>query len=239
MLRISFVISWFFLLGVVFAPLSYASDWYYTMDNYQKRATVKLFAQLINEEFYKGKEKLFPFNRFYGYHAAVDLEYLTGEKDKDVPVYAVTGGTISYIGSLPGYGGVILQKLDGTNDTALYGHVKITDIPVSIGSKITSEKPTTITYLGDEFSNETSKERKHLHFGIYKGQDNYFRGHEKNLKVIQDKWYNPTNYLKEKGAVSPTAINSTSRPTPIPTTVEKRPNFVYNFWEWLISLFNK
>ncbi|KKS78200.1 MAG: hypothetical protein UV74_C0001G0047 [Candidatus Woesebacteria bacterium GW2011_GWB1_43_14] len=44
-----------------------------------------------------------------------------------------------------------------------------------------------LTYLGDAFSSETSREREHLHFGIYKGVDLYFRGHEKSVSELENK----------------------------------------------------
>ena len=59
---------------MLFPKNVFAQSWYYQMDRYHERQTVKGFGQLINDEFYKGKEDLFPSNRFYGYHAAVDLE---------------------------------------------------------------------------------------------------------------------------------------------------------------------
>jgi hypothetical protein len=52
------------------------------MDNYLERQSVKGFGQLVNDQFYKGKEALFPFNRFYGLHAAVDFEATDYEKEK-------------------------------------------------------------------------------------------------------------------------------------------------------------
>ncbi len=199
--KILFIVCLFTSL-IISSRKAFAQDWYYPMDRYQDRIQIKDFGSLINDEFYKGKEKLFPFNTFYGYHAAVDLEALKEEKEKDVPVYAVSTGTITYIGQLEGYGGIILQKLDEENRTALYGHVKISNLPFSEGDKITKAGQR-FTYLGDAFSKETSKERKHLHFGIYKGGDIYFKGHESSEKALREKWDNPSLYLKERGAKDP------------------------------------
>ncbi len=159
MKQIATIFSTLFFLFASTAPV-FAQRWYYPMNHYFERQTLKGFGQLIDDEFYKGKEILFPFNRFYGYHAGVDLEYLPGEKDKNVPVYAITTGKIKYIGELDGYGGVILQDI-GVNRIALYGHVRIKKISHTVGEEVQSGA--IITYLGDELSNETSKERKHLH----------------------------------------------------------------------------
>lgn len=195
------------LFLLLFAAPSSASaqDWYYPMEQYQKRITLKDFGVLIDDQFYQGKESLFPFNRFYGYHAGVDLETLPGESEQKVPIYAVKKGRITYIGSLEGYGGVILQSLEGENLTALYGHVKITNLPYKVGDEILSGK--VVTYFGDEFSSETSRERKHLHFAIYKGTDLYFRGHESSLEQLKSRWVNPSYYLKNNEAVNPKLIS--------------------------------
>lgn len=186
----------------IFPHKAFAQDWYYPMDRYYERIYIKDFGTFINDDFYKGKEKLFPFNRFYGYHAAVDLEALEEEKAKDVPVYAVSTGIITYIGQLDGYGGIILQKLDEENRTALYGHVKISNLSFSVGDGV-KKAGQRLTYLGDAFSKETSGERKHLHFGLYKGIGLYFKGHESSEKALREKWENPSLYLKERNAKDP------------------------------------
>lgn len=178
----------------------FAQNWYYPMSRYFERQTIKAFGQLIDDNFYKAKEHLFPYNKFYGYHAAVDLEYLPQELKKNIPVYAITSGKIKYIGELEGYGGVILQDI-GDDKTALYGHVKIANLSYKVGQEV--QAGVIITYLGDQFSRETSREREHLHFGIYKGTDLYFKGHEASKEAIVRKWINPTKYLREKGAILP------------------------------------
>lgn len=201
-----------------FYPKIIYAQWYYPTDKYYKRQTVKGFAEFIDDNFYLGKEKLFPYNRFYGYHAAVDLEVFSDEIDKKIPVYAVTSGTITYIGVLSGYGGVILEELDNENYTVLYGHVKIKSLSIKVGDHITVESdPIILTYLGDQFSSETSKERKHLHFGIYKGTDFYFKGHEGALAQLEKKWLDPNRFLQEKDALDPV-------PEHIPTISVKNTN---------------
>lgn len=230
----------------IFPHKAFAQEWHYPMDQYRKRLQVKDFGTLINDEFYKGKEKLFPFNRFYGYHAGIDLETFTNEKgsenhDEKVSVYAIHSGRIIYIGTLSGYGGVILQKLDNENATALYGHVETNNLFFKVGDYIASDsKPVLLAYLGNEFSEETSRERKHLHFGIYKGTDLYFRGHEESISRLNEKWYNPSAFLKERKAkdpkeeLSPAIFANKEKPK----LVEKQNNFLYTLFRWITSLFN-
>ena len=222
----------------LFSPKNIYAKWYYPMDKYYERQTVKGFGDYIDDNFYKGKEKLFPYNRFYGYHAAIDLEVFSGEIDKKVPVYAVSSGTITYIGTLPGYGGVILEELDNENDTVLYGHVKIKNLSIKVGDHITVETdPTILTYLGDQFSSETSKERKHLHFGVYKGTDFYFKGHESSLSQVGKKWYDPNKLLKEKETLDP--IPEPTPTIPVKNTndnLEEKKSFLYLFISFIKRL---
>ncbi len=210
----AYLISIIFLFFTFFISPSktYAADWYYPMSQYQTRIKVKDFGTFINDAFYKGKESLFPYNRFYGYHAAVDLEVFDNEKDKDAPFYAVGKGKITYVGNLAGYGGVILESLDGENRTALYGHVRISDFPLKVGDEVSAGQK--LAYLGKAFSTETSGERKHLHFGIHKGTDLYFKGHEATLGVLNTEWENPTVYLEGKGAIDPTIVKPSVSSSP-------------------------
>ncbi len=233
-----FLLSLFFLYILFYsAKSSYAVSFFYPMDKYNERQSVKGFGQFIDDQFYKGKENLFPYNRFYGYHAGVDLETFADEKSKPIPVFAISSGTITYVGSLSGYGGVILLKLDGENVTALYGHVKIKDLQFKIGAHIDiNDSPIVITYLGDEFSSETSGERKHLHFAIHKGTDLYFHGHETSPSILDKKWYDPTVFLQNKNAKEPF---KNAQPTPTKyiskqiKTNKKNTNVLNAFFEWL------
>lgn len=208
------------------------------MTKIDERATVKGFGMYIDNNFYQNHlANEFP-NHFYGYHAAQDLESLSSEKVNSVtvPVYFVTSGTISYIGNLTGYGGVVLVQLDGRNDTALYGHVKISGIKYKIGEHVQVDKPTILTYLGNGFSSETSSERKHLHLGIYKGQDLYFHGHEATKQILESKWYNPTDYLKSKNAQ--TIEKQTPSSTPRPAVVSfPKPNILQRLVNFLRKVF--
>lgn len=167
--------------------------WYYPVMHYDQRPSYKSFGQLMTAEFYVGKEKIFP-TKYFGYHAAKDLETLPGEENAAVEVYAIGDGKILFLGSVTGYGGVILESLDNTNNTALYGHVKIASAEVKQGEQVKAGQK--MVALGDAFSSETGGERKHLHFGIYKGQDIYYRGYEPTLAQLKSRWEDPDNFLR-------------------------------------------
>lgn len=209
------------------------------MNSYEKRINLKGFGILVDDNFYIGKEQLFPFNRFYGYHAGVDLEIFPVEETVRVPVYAVSTGEVIYVGSLPGYGGVILQDLEGENHTALYGHIKIEGIKV--GEKIIAGE--ILTYLGDVFSKETSKERKHLHLAIYKGKDLYFKGHEATQVQLNARWENPTSFLNSKRAILPQGGKSPKNhlvpPSPQNAIVKKDTGFFQSLFQIFKILLGK
>jgi hypothetical protein len=211
------------------------------MDKYYERQTVKGFGEYIDNSYYKGKGALFPYNRFYGYHTAVDLEIFPEEIDTKVPVYAASSGTITHIGTLFGYGGVILEKIDNENNTFLYGHVKTDNLSFKVGDHINTENnPVVLTYLGNQFSAETSKERKHLHLGIYKGTDLYFKGHESSLAQLEKRWLNPNTFLKEKGALDPVIkLTSTTQPVDIVDDSEDKKSFFSLLLNWLKELLGK
>ncbi len=236
-LSLSFLIS-LLILFILPSP-AIAISWHFPMNSYYERQYLKDFTQLIDDKFYVDKEDLFPFNRFYGYHAGVDLEIFPDEERKNVSVFSIYDGVVSFVGSLAGYGGVILIKLDNTNHTVLYGHVKIKNLNYKTGDRILSGK--LLTSLGDAFSEETSKERKHLHFAIYKGGDLYFRGHEKDLTALNNKWENPNNFLKGKLALSPEeqVFSSLSPTMRQPLTASKANNFLLALISRIINFFSR
>lgn len=178
------------------------TTWFYPLTKYATRGYLKKFGAFIDEKFYAGREELFP-TQYFGYHSGVDLEITPAESSSstEVPVYAVASGKIVFIGEVSGYGGVILEKLDGTNHTALYGHVKTNDLSIKDGDRVKAGQK--LTVLGDAYSVETGGERKHLHFGIYRGTDLYFFGHEATYEDLNLNWVDPTKFLQEKKAVEP------------------------------------
>ncbi len=234
------IFSFFFMLFVFFSFSSktLAASWYYPMDKISERATLKGFGTLANDAFYKGRENLFP-TKFYGYHAGQDLESLSSEKADSVlvPFYAVTDGTIIYIGTLKGYGGVILERLDDGQHVALYGHIKIPN-NLNINNRIKAGD--LISYLGNNFSIETSGERKHLHFAIHKGTDEYFHGHEPNVSILNSQWEDPILFLKNLGAIEP---GSKSSPVTSSSNLSNTNNLLQkknqSFLSWIIEFFKK
>lgn len=84
---------------LTFSTSAQEQNWYFPISDYAKRDSYKIFGQYFDKSSYIGKEALFP-TQYTGYHTAKDWEILPGEENKDVPVYAVTDGKISFLGWL-------------------------------------------------------------------------------------------------------------------------------------------
>lgn len=195
-LRLFIAFSVFELLFLLILSTEvFASSWYFPLEKYSQRQKYKKFGQYISPEFYLGQESLYP-NKFLGYHAGDDLEILPNELNQKVPVYAISGGIITYFGKIQGYGGLILEQLPNQNLTVLYGHLNLQEIILQVGDKVSPGQK--IAYLGHAFSTDSGGERKHLHFGIYRGNGLYFKGYETDLNILNSKWLNPDAFLKDK-----------------------------------------
>jgi murein DD-endopeptidase MepM/ murein hydrolase activator NlpD len=226
---------WFLvLLPLLFPHPVFAVDWTYPISDYFARQTQKGFAQYIDNQWYLGKEALFP-NQFTGYHTGIDLEIFPAEANQPVPVSAVTSGQVSFAGPVSGYGGVILFRPDNEAVTYLYGHVKLTG--VRAGESYSAGQ--TLTYLGDAFSSQTGGERKHLHFAIYRGTGNYFRGYESTLPAVNSRFLDPNQYLQARIKVSPSPTILPDQPSTLSPQAEnpEKIGFWTRFLNWLKSLF--
>lgn len=234
------------LLMLTYPSLTSAQEpaWYFPVDRPQERVTVNSFGQVHDNKFYEKNRPLFPYNTFSGYHVGTDFEAFENEITAPVPVYTATEGKILYIGTIEGYGGLIIQTIPKENKNMLYGHVKIANLPIKIGDFVTGGQQ--LTTLGDQFSHETSQERKHLHYGIYKGTDTYLKGYEQLAQTINQKWEDPMRYLTSKQAkvpdeqpisatVSPQSDAKTPVPTVGPTTTN---NLLSRIFHRLVSWIN-
>lgn len=131
---------------------------------------------------------------FSGYHTGVDFEIFPDEAEKDVPIFAICSGPLIVKKYASGYGGVVVQKckLQDQNITVIYGHLKLSSIIVINNQRLLSGDK--IGVLGKGFSQETDKERKHLHLGIHKGGTVNILGYVQNLTEL-DNWINIAQYL--------------------------------------------
>lgn len=129
-----------------------------------------------------------PPERFEGYHAATDFEIRKNEANKEIPVYAVCGGTIHYSGFAEGYGGLVTEycNMGGQDVTVIYGHLAVDSL---VEAGITVETGAMLGILGAARSSDTDGNRKHLHLGIVKEHSSEIRGYvqsESELDLFLD-----------------------------------------------------
>ncbi|HEU0050637.1 MAG TPA: M23 family metallopeptidase [Patescibacteria group bacterium] len=151
---------------------------------YADRRTKKVFGQWVHD-------------RFTGYHLGDDIEYT--DTDAEIPVYAIATGTIRYVGAhVSGYGGVLVISFrpDGKNINAIYGHLNLIATNLKVGQTVGAG--TFLAYLGKGYSIQTDGERKHLHFGLYEGNELRLAGYTQKKSDLAQ-WMNPTDFFRAHG----------------------------------------
>ncbi|NQU99099.1 MAG: M23 family metallopeptidase [Parcubacteria group bacterium] len=130
--------------------------------------------------------------KFQGYHTGSDVEY--EDVDYEVEVFAIENGKVILSKWVSGYGGVVAisHNIENENVIFLYGHLDPESL-VSINNEVI--KGSKIGILGDGETSETDFERKHLHFGIIKGNSIDLKGYVNNESGLGG-WYNPVEFLK-------------------------------------------
>ena len=133
-----------------------------------------------------------------------------------------------------------MLQLKNYDYTVIYGHLKLSDVMVKVGDTVTSG--TKLANLGNEYSPQTGGERKHLHFGIYKGKDLYFKGYEPTKTALENRWIDPIAFLNQH--ISPQSPTSAIRPviTMVPEYKTSPPLFTQlltHFKNFFFGLFQK
>ena len=147
---------------------------------YNERRTLKIFGEYISD-------------RFVGYHVGDDVEY--EDVTEEVPVVAIADGTVERVEFVSGYGGFVLIKHNDVR--AIYGHLDLGSVSLKPGDTVA--KGQFIGNLGDDRTQETDGERKHLHFGLYSlDQPVKINGYEPSPAAVAN-WINPTNYFADRG----------------------------------------
>lgn len=171
---------------------STAQGFVYPVTNYTTARTKKVFGQYIASD--SG-------DRFSGYHTGDDLEVT--DLSAPVPVYALTSATVVQKQSVSGYGGVVIVEFVDQTVTyhALYGHLNLASVTAAVGDAVIGG--TQLGVLGDDQSEQTDGERKHLHFGLYP-----YTGTEFYAGYVADdadlvNWLNPADWLRNHSAVEP------------------------------------
>lgn len=117
-----------------------------------------------------------PPERFDGYHAGRDFEVLASELDKEIFISAICSGSVLYSGYAEGYGGVLTQRCDISDEpvTVIYGHLDADGLAAE-GTILAAGDP--LGKLAPARSFWSDGNRKHLHLGIHKGEVPDMRGY--------------------------------------------------------------
>ncbi len=140
------------------------------------------------------KNPIYPPERFTGYHTALDLEIFPEEENQEVAIYASCDGKVLVAREASGYGGVIVHscKLDDQNVTVLYGHLNFRKFEVKAGDRV--HRGQKLGVLGDKKTEESGFNRKHLHFGVHKGEQVILLGYVASKKDL-DQFIDPLPLL--------------------------------------------
>lgn len=159
------------------------------LSNPSERVTKKPFGIFITPQNSPIEEE-----RFSGYHTGTDFEVLEGEISKKVPVKAICSGEALEKRYASGYGGLIVQRCEVEQQkvTVIYGHLDLENINFQEEENI--EEGDKIGILGEGNTQETDRERKHLHLGIYKGEEINIKGYVDSEQKLS-KWLNPCDYV--------------------------------------------
>lgn len=144
----------------------------------------------------------------YKYHCADDVFASAG-----TPVKSMADGTVSYSGSMGGYGWLITIDHEEDSVYSLYGHLSTKRGKVSTGDKVKSGQ--VIAYVADDDedgsgpidgSGQYIYWTPHLHFSVRKGKisdfpsgedDRWMAGYTR-LHPTKFGWLNPLEYINSK-----------------------------------------
>lgn len=142
-----------------------------------------------------------PPERFTGYHVGTDFEITWGEKNTDVPVFAICHGEVIYSGFADGYGGLIAQRcsIDSEPVVVLYGHLALDPLPEVQDTLVAGER---IGKLAPAKSHDSDDNRKHLHLGIVKGTEISYLGYVQTADELQN-FMDADEVLSRWGVLAP------------------------------------
>lgn len=172
-----------------------AQKYFLPITDYEKRLTFRWFGKFV-----VSTEKATPCGAsFSGYHDGDDLEILENETNSQVPVVAISDGTVASISTVSGYGGLLVlnTNISDSDYTLYYGHIDLGSSNLKTGEAVKAGQ--FLANLGSECSVQTSGERKHLHFAIHKGKSIDVRGYVPDLNQLAN-WVNPKEFLHSIGA---------------------------------------
>lgn len=162
----------------------------YPIENFKSGITLKSFGTYITPE----NSPVQP-ERFSGYHTGVDVE--AGELTEEVPVFSIADGEVVLARTVSGYGGVVVAQhwFEGEPILALYGHLDMGSVAVSVGDSLSVGQE--LGVLGEGYTDETDGERKHLHFALIPGETVQLAGYVQSESALSA-WLNPVAFFEER-----------------------------------------
>ena len=156
------------------------------VEKFKERITLKPFGIYITP----ANSPVQP-ERFSGYHTGVDVEFT--DQEDEISVKAIAPGTVINSKTVSGYGGVLVirHEIDDKQILVIYGHLD-PDSLLKIDTEV--EAGQIIGVLGEGDTAETDFERKHLHFGMLRGQTVDLRGYVDSEAGL-DGWYDPMEFF--------------------------------------------
>ncbi|MFA6024349.1 MAG: M23 family metallopeptidase [Candidatus Gracilibacteria bacterium] len=161
----------------------------YPIENFETGITLKSFGTYITPE----NSPVQP-ERFSGYHTGVDIE--AGDLTGEVPVFSIADGKVVLARTVSGYGGVVVAQywFDGAPVLALYGHLDMGSVTVSVGDALLLGQG--LGVLGEGYTNETDGERKHLHFALIPGETVQLAGYVQSESALSA-WLDPVSFFAQ------------------------------------------
>lgn len=161
----------------------------YPIQNFETGITLKSFGTYITPE----NSPVQP-ERFTGYHTGVDVE--AGEFTEEVPVFSIADGAVVLARTVSGYGGVVVVQhwFEDEPILALYGHLDMGTVAVSVGDTLTVGQE--LGVLGEGYSSETDGERKHLHFALIPGETVQLAGYVQSESALSA-WLDPVDFFAQ------------------------------------------
>lgn len=159
------------------------------LDNSASRVTKKPFGIYIT-----ARDSPVQPEKFTGFHTGVDFETSSAEQSSTVLVKAICEGKLISKEYASGYGGVLVEACSLNNEpiTVIYGHLKLVSVKFNVGDSINSGE--TLGELGQGYSSETDRERKHLHLGIHKGSEINILGYVSSKDELSS-WIDPCEFV--------------------------------------------
>ncbi len=175
------------------------ANYYFPISFYTSRRLLRTFGTYVTSQDVQTVPCGAPFT---GYHTGDDLEVTSDEISRPVSVYSIAAGRVLKVGSVSGYGGllIIAYNLNNQPVTAYFGHINLATVAVTVGETVKPGEK--LAELGAACSAQTGGERKHLHFALHKGPKIDERGYVSNRMELSN-WLNPLEALKNLGAKSP------------------------------------